>query len=370
MPEDWGGDTQFIAISALKGEGIDELLEAITIQAEVLELKAFHKGPAHGVILDSSTERGLGAVATVLVQEGNLKIGDMVLVGDQTKKIRSLLDENSNHLNEAGPSTPALISGLDLPPKAGDEFIVVTSEKMAKEISLERTKKLRELKLAKQQISNLESLFESELSNHKSLNLLIKADTNGSLEAILGSIKNMETEEIRLNVVHDSVGGINDNDINLAIATNSLVIGFNVRADSSSKRLAEAESIQISYYGVIYDLFDGIKEEMEGSLEPDIKEEILGTAEVKDTFTSPQFGLIAGSIVVEGTIKKNKFVRVIRDNIVIFEGQLNSLRRFKDDVSEVVTGTECGIGIENYSDVKVGDKIEVFDNTEIRRTLS
>ena len=370
VPEDWGGDTQFIAISALKGEGIDELLEAITIQAEVLELKAFHKGPAHGVILDSSTERGLGAVATVLVQEGNLKIGDMVLVGDQTKKIRSLLDENSNHLNEAGPSTPALISGLDLPPKAGDEFIVVTSEKMAKEISLERTKKLRELKLAKQQISNLESLFESELSNHKSLNLLIKADTNGSLEAILGSIKNMETEEIRLNVVHDSVGGINDNDINLAIATNSLVIGFNVRADSSSKRLAEAESIQISYYGVIYDLFDGIKEEMEGSLEPDIKEEILGTAEVKDTFTSPQFGLIAGSIVVEGTIKKNKFVRVIRDNIVIFEGQLNSLRRFKDDVSEVVTGTECGIGIENYSDVKVGDKIEVFDNTEIRRTLS
>ena len=230
--------------------------------------------------------------------------------------------------------------------------------------------KIRELKLAKQQISNLESLFESELSNHKSLNLLIKTDTNGSLEAILGSIKNMETEEVRLNVVHDSVGGINDNDINLAIATNSLVIGFNVRADSSSKRLAEAESIQISYYGVIYDLFDGIKEEMEGSLEPDIKEEILGTAEVKDTFTSPQFGLIAGSIVVEGTIKKNKFVRVIRDNIVIFEGQLNSLRRFKDDVSEVVTGTECGIGIENYSDVKVGDKIEVFDNTEIRRTLS
>ena len=238
VPEDWGGDTQFIPISALKGEGIDELLEAITIQAEVLELKAFHKGPAHGVILDSSTERGLGAVATVLVQEGNLKIGDMVLVGDQTKKIRSLLDENSNHLNEAGPSTPALISGLDLPPKAGDEFIVVTSEKMAKEISLERTKKLRELKLAKQQISNLQSLFESELSNHKSLNLLIKADTNGSLEAILGSIKNMETEEIRLNVVHDSVGGINTNDVNLAMTTNASIIGFNVRADGPSKTVS------------------------------------------------------------------------------------------------------------------------------------
>jgi translation initiation factor IF-2 len=241
---------------------------------------------------------------------------------------------------------------------------------MAKEISTERSKKAREAKLARQQITNLESLFDSEFTNTKTLNLLIKSDTYGSLEAILGSLKNFESEEVKVNVVHDSVGGINTNDVNLAMTTNSSIIGFNVRADSPSKKLAESESINISYYGIIYDLLDGVKEIIEGELEPEIKEEILGTAEVKDTFKSPKFGLIAGSMVIEGTIKVNQFVRVIRDDIVIFEGLLDSLRRFKDEASEVPTGTECGIGIENYSDVKVGDKIEVFDKKEIRRTLS
>ena len=369
VPEDWGGNTQFISVSALKGEGIDALLEAISLEAEVLELKAHHDGPPHGVVLDSSTEKGKGAVATVLVQEGTLKAGDMILVGEQTKKIRSLVDENSKSLDSAGPSIPVLISGLDSPPKAGEDFVVVTSEKMAKEISSERSKKARENKLARQQITNLESLFDSELSKAIKLNLVIKADTHGSLEAILGSLKNFESEEVKLNIVHDSVGGINNNDVNLAITTDASIIGFNVRADNSSKKIAEAESIDISYYGIIYDLLDGIKEIIEGCLEPDIKEEVLGTAEVKDTFRSPKFGLIAGSMVIEGTIRINKFVRVLRDDIVVFEGRLDSLRRFKDEASEVATGTECGIGIDNYSDIKVGDKIEVFDKKEIRRTL-
>jgi translation initiation factor IF-2 len=261
------------------------------------------------------------------------------------------------------------VTGLDIPPKAGDEFVVVINEKMAKEISTERSKRARESRLARQQITNLESLFDSELSKVIKLNFVIKADTHGSLEAILGSLKNFASEEVRLNIVHDSVGGINNNDVNLAIATHASIIGFNVRADGSSKKLAEAESIDISYYGIIYDLLDGIKEIIEGHLEPDIKEEVLGIAEVKDTFKSPKFGFIAGSIVIEGTIRINKFVRVIRDDIVVFEGRLDSLRRHKDEASEVSTGTECGIGIENYSDVKVGDKIEVFDKKEIRRTL-
>ena len=241
---------------------------------------------------------------------------------------------------------------------------------MAKEASMERATKARETRLARQQITNLESLFETELTTHNILNLVIKADTYGSLEAIVGSLKNIKSDLIKLNIIHDSVGGINVNDINLAITTNSLVIGFNVRSDIPSKKLAESESINIYYYGIIYDLLDGIMELMEDKLEPEVKEEILGTAEVKDTFKSPQFGLIAGSIVIEGTIRRNKFVRVIRDNIVIFEGQLDSLRRFKEDASEVPTGTECGIGIENYSDVMVGDKIEVYDKKEEKRSLS
>ncbi len=369
VPEDWGGDTQCIQISALRGDGVEDLLEAVSLESEVLDLKAFIKGPAHGVVLDSSTEKGQGAVATVLVKEGTLKISDYVLIGEQTKRIRSLLDENGKQLKQAGPSVPVLISGLDTPPKAGEEFVVVENEKMAKEISNERAKKSRETRLARQQITNLENLFDSELSNHTLVNLLIKADTHGSLEAIIGSLKNFESEEVKINIVHDAVGGINVNDINLALTTGAMVVGFNVRADNPAKALAESESIDISYHGIIYDLIDGIKDIIEGSLEPDIKEEILGTAEVKDTFKSPKFGLIAGCMVIEGTIKRNKFVRVIRDDIVIFEGLLDSLRRFKDDASEVATGTECGIGIANYTDVKVGDKIEVFDKKEVKKSI-
>jgi translation initiation factor IF-2 len=369
IPEDWGGQTQFIPISALKGDGINELLEAVTLEAEVLELKAHHKGPAFGVVLDSTTERGKGAVATILVQKGTLKKGDTILVGDQTKKVRSLVDENGTNISSAGPSVPASITGLDRPPKAGEEFIVVTSEKMAKEISNERAEKAREERLARNQISNLEMLFDSELANHTILNIVLKADTHGSLEAIVGSLKNLENEEVKINLVHEAVGSINANDINLALTTDSFVVGFNVRADSAAKKLAEKESIDVLYYGIIYDLIDGVKVAIEGHLKPDVKEEILGTAEVKDLFKSPKFGLIAGSIVVEGTIKRNKPIRVLRDDIVIFEGELDSLKRFKDDANEVPMGTECGIGVSNYKDVQVGDKIEVFDRVEVKRTL-
>ena len=369
IPEDWGGQTQFLPISALKGDGITELLEAVSLEAEVLELKAHHKGPAFGVVLDSTTEVGKGAVATVLVQKGTLKKGDMILVGEQTKRVRSLVDENGQALVEAGPSVPASITGLDVPPKAGEEFVVVTSEKMAKEISNERAEKAREERLARNQISNLEMLFDSELGNHTILNIVLKADTHGSLEAIIGSLKNVENEEVKINLVHESVGSINANDVNLALTTNAFVMGFNVRADNAAKALSEKEGIEILYYSIIYDLIDGIKASVEGHLAPEVKEEILGTAEVKDIFKSPKFGLIAGSIVIEGTIKRNKPIRVLRDDIVIFEGELDSLKRFKDDASEVPMGTECGIGVANYRDVKIGDKIEVFDRIEVKRTL-
>ena len=369
IPEDWGGQTQFLPISALKGDGITELLEAVSLEAEVLELKAHHKGPAFGVVLDSTTEVGKGAVATVLVQKGTLKKGDMILVGEQTKRVRSLVDENGQALVEAGPSVPASITGLDVPPKAGEEFVVVTSEKMAKEISNERAEKAREERLARNQISNLEMLFDSELGNHTILNIVLKADTHGSLEAIIGSLKNVENEEVKINLVHESVGSINANDVNLALTTNAFVMGFNVRADNAAKSLSEKEGIEILYYSIIYDLIDGIKASVEGHLAPEVKEEILGTAEVKDIFKSPKFGLIAGSIVIEGTIKRNKPIRVLRDDIVIFEGELDSLKRFKDDASEVPMGTECGIGVANYRDVKIGDKIEVFDRIEVKRTL-
>ena len=369
-PEEWGGKTQFIPLSSLTGEGVENLIESISLEAEVLELKAYFDGPASGVVLDSSTQKGKGAIATILIQKGILKLGDMILVGDQTKKVRSLIDENGQQLKESGPSSPVIVSGLETPPIAGEEFIVVSSDKMARDISTERAKKSREKRLSRQQVSNVDAFFDINKKSKILINLLIKADTHGSLEAISGAINNFQSEETKINIVHKSVGGINENDINLARTANANVIGFNVRADTSAKKIAENESIDIKLYSIIYHLLDSIQELIEGKLEPEIKENILGTAEVRDIFTSPKFGLIAGSMVIEGVIKRNQPLRVIRDNIVIFEGLLDSLRRFKDDASEVKTGMECGLGIANHKDVKVGDKIEVFERLEVKRTLT
>ena len=368
-PEDWGGKTQVVPVSALTGEGVDNLLESIALESEVLELKSYFDGSATGIVLDSSTQKGQGAVATVLIQKGTLKKGDIILVGEQTKKVNSLMDENANQLESAGPSSPVIVSGLDSPPIAGDEFIVVSSEKMAKDISTERAKKSRETRLSRQQFSTMDAFIDLNDQSRVLLHLLIKADTHGSLEAITGAINNLQTEEAKINIVHKSVGGINENDINLARTANAFVIGFNVRADASAKKIAENELIEIKLYSIIYDLLDSIQELVEGKLEPEIKENVLGTAEVRDVFTSPKFGQIAGSMVIEGFIKRNKPLRVIRDDIVIFEGQLDSLRRFKDDASEVKTGMECGLGIANHKDVKIGDKIEVFERLEVKRTL-
>ena len=369
MPEDWGGKTQVVPVSALTGEGVDNLLESIALESEVLELKSYFDGSATGIVLDSSTQKGQGAVATVLIQKGTLKKGDIILVGEQTKKVNSLMDENANQIESAGPSSPVIVSGLDSPPIAGDEFIVVSSEKMAKDISTERAKKSRETRLSRQQFSTMDAFIDLNDQSRVLLHLLIKADTHGSLEAITGAINNLQTEEAKINIVHKSVGGINENDINLARTANAFVIGFNVRADASAKKIAENELIEIKLYSIIYDLLDSIQELVEGKLEPEIKENVLGTAEVRDVFTSPKFGQIAGSMVIEGFIKRNKPLRVIRDDIVIFEGQLDSLRRFKDDASEVKTGMECGLGIANHKDVKIGDKIEVFERLEVKRTL-
>jgi translation initiation factor IF-2 len=370
VPEDWGGNTQFIPVSALTGEGVDNLLEAIALEAEVLELKTFFKGSATGIVLDSSTQKGQGAIATLLVQKGTLKLGDIILLGEQTKKVRTLIDENNKKVEFAEPSSPVIVTGLETPPIAGEDFIVVSSEKMAKDISQERAERSRLNRLSRQQISNVDAFFELNDKSKILINLLIKADTHGSLEAIVGSIGNFQSEETKINIIHKSVGGINENDINLARTADAYVIGFNVRADNAAKNIAENESIDIKLFSIIYDLLDSIKELIEGKLEPEIKENILGTAEVRDLFTSPKFGLIAGSMVIEGSIKRNSPLRVIRDNIVIFEGKLDSLRRFKDDASEVKTGMECGLGITNYKDVKVGDKIEVFERLEVKRTLS
>jgi len=369
-PEEWGGKTQFIPLSSLTGEGVENLIESISLEAEVLELKAYFDGPASGVVLDSSTQKGKGAIATILIQKGILKLGDMILVGDQTKKVRSLIDENGQQLKESGPSSPVIVSGLETPPIAGEEFIVVSSDKMARDISTERAKKSREKRLSRQQVSSVDAFFDINKKSKILINLLIKTDTHGSLEAISGAINNFQSEETKINIVHKSVGGINENDINLARTANANVIGFNVRADTSAKKIAENESIDIKLYSIIYHLLDSIQELIEGKLEPEIKENILGTAEVRDIFTSPKFGLIAGSMVIEGVIKRNQPLRVIRDNIVIFEGLLDSLRRFKDDASEVKTGMECGLGIANHKDVKVGDKIEVFERLEVKRTLT
>ena len=370
VPEDWGGDTQVVPVSAKTGEGIDDLIENITLLSEMLELKTNHDGPASGVVLESGVKKGEGAVATLLVQRGTLNSGDFVLIGDQFRKIRSLKNFLGSQIKTSPPSSPVAISGLEYPPNAGQEFMVVKDEKAAKSLSEERASKSRDNRLAKKGVVSLDGIFAGAGDSAKpSVNLIIKTDTNGSAEAIAGAINNLKVEDAKIKIVLDGVGPVSVNDVNLAVASEAVILGFNVRSDAAAETLAETEEIKIQYFGIIYDLLDAVKEIIEGSLEPEIKEVTVGIAEVKDTFKSPKFGLIAGSIVVEGAVIKNLPIRVLRDNIVIHEGKLDSLRRFKDEASEVKSGTECGIGIENYNDVKVGDKIEVFERTETARKI-
>ena len=369
-PEDWGGDTQMISVSAMTGEGIEDLLDSILLVAEVLELKTNHSGPAAGLVLESGVKKGEGAVATLLVKKGKLETGDLILVGDQYRKIRSLKNFSEENIKVALPSQPVSISGLEYSPNAGDEFIVVEDEKAARALSENRSKKIRDKRLAQRSGVTTENLFANVSNGGKSsVNLVLKSDTNGSLEALVGSINNLKVDEVNIKIVLDSVGPISENDVNLAIASDASVFGFNVRADTAASNLAEEEGISIKYFGIIYDLIDEIKSTIEGSLSPEIKENIKGVAKVKDVFKSPKFGFVAGSIVEEGTISANMNVRVLRDNIVIHEGILDSLRRFKDEAREVKSGTECGIGISNYSDIKIGDKIEVFQKEEIKRKI-
>ena len=369
IPEDWGGDILFCPVSALTGDGIGSLLEAISLQAEVLELKATVDGAARGVVVESRLDKGRGPVATVLVQGGALSRGDILLTGTEFGRVRAMTDARGTQVETAGPSDPVEILGLSGTPNAGDEATVVDDERKAREISSFRTEKDRESKLARQQASKLENMFsqmkEGEVSQ---VRILLKADVQGSTEALVDALNKLSSDEVRVEIVSSGVGGINGSDANLALASEALLIGFNVRSDASARKIIEEEGLDLRYYSVIYDVIDDVRTMVTGLLAPEIRETIIGVAEVRDVFRSSKLGSIAGCIVSTGVVKRSSPIRVLRDNVVIYEGELESLRRFKDDVNEVKSGTECGIGVKNYNDVKAGDQIEVYERVEIART--
>lgn len=369
IPDDWGGDTQFVQVSALTGDGVDQLLEAVAIQAELLELRAQINVPGRGVVIESRMDKGRGVVATVLVQNGELKAGDMLLAGQSFGRVRAMTNERGEAIKSAGPSMPVEILGLDVTPNAGDEFAVVSDERKAREVSEFRAVKEREERMARTQVSKLENMFANIAAGEKkTLSVVVKTDVRGSLEAINAALMDLGNSEVEVRIVGDGVGGITENDINLAMTTRAIVVGFNVRADGSARKLAEREGVDIRYYSIIYHLIDEVKAALSGMLDPERVETILGVAQVRDTFRSPKFGQVAGCMVLEGIVYRNKRIRVLRENVVIFEGELESLRRFKDDVAEVRHGMECGIGVKNY-DVKVGDQIEVYEVKEVARSL-
>ena len=370
IPDDWGGDTQFIPVSAHTGDGVDKLLEAILLQAELMELTAYTDVPGQGVVVESRLDKGRGAVASVLVQNGTLRTGDIVLVGKEYGRVRALVDENGVNIKSAGPSIPVEILGLTGVPDAGDEFVVLADEKKAKEVAEFRRTRLKDSVQAMQQAALIDNMFAGIGKPNLSIfNIILKTDVRGTLEALTASLVAMNTDEVQVKIVSSGVGGISENDVHLAATSKAMIVGFNVRADKTSKEIIDNEGLQLRYYNVIYNVLDDVKAIMGGMLSPEIREEILGVAEVRDVFTSPKFGQIAGSMVIEGTIHRNKPIRVLRDDVVIYEGELESLRRFKDDANEVKNGVECGIGVKNYTDVRVGDKIEVYKTTEIARTL-
>ena len=370
IPEEWGGDTIFVHVSALTGEGIDKLLDSILLQSEMLELKAIETGPASGVVIESRLDKGRGPIATILVQSGTLKKGDIIISGQEFGRIRGLVSDSGKNIVSAGPSTPLEVLGLSGTPNAGDEVIVVPDEKKAREITLLRQGRHRESKIAAQQAMKLENVM-SQMEEGKivPLNILIKADVQGSSEALVDAVLRLSNDEVKVSIINSGVGGITESDINLAMASTGIVIGFNVRADASARKLADAEGIDIRYYSIIYDVIDDVKAALSGLLTPEIREQIIGVAEVREIFRSPKFGDIAGCMVTTGFIKRNNPIRVLRDNIVIYEGELESLRRFKDDANEVKSGMDCGIGVKNYNDVKEGDQIEVFERISVARKI-
>ncbi|MET0070255.1 MAG: translation initiation factor IF-2 [Candidatus Thiodiazotropha sp.] len=370
IPEEWGGDTMFVKVSAKTGQGIDELLDAILLQAEVLELKAVQEGNATGSIVESSLDKGRGPVATVLVQAGTLQRGDVIVSGKEYGRVRAMFDENGRAIKSAGPSIPVVVLGLSGTPEAGDDVRVVSDERRAREIAELRHDKQRDTRLAAQKAAKLDEMFtQMEEGETQTLNVIVKADVQGSVEALKEALAKTATDEVKVAVVASGVGGINESDANLAVTSNAIIIGFNVRADAGARRVVEEQGIDMRYYSIIYEIIDDVKKAISGMLSPEIREEIIGLAEVRDVFRNSKLGAIAGCMVVEGTVKRNNPIRVLRDNVVIYEGALESLRRFKDDVSEVKSGMECGIGVKNYNDVQVGDQIEVFERTEVVRSV-
>ena len=369
-PEDWGGTTQMVPVSALKGTGVDKLLECVSLEAELLELKAHHKGPAQGVVIESELDKFRGSVATFLIQNGTLKVGDLVASGNSIGKIKSIVNSDGSKIKSAGPSAAVEVLGLNNVPNAGDPFQVVENEKQAREIAEYRINQEKERKLLKQKDDTAGDLFESlGQESKKVLNIIVKTDVGGTCEAISAALNDLGNDLAKVKIVSSGVGGISESDANLALAVDAIILGFNVRSDNSAKKIIEDESIPLSYHSIIYELLDDVKARMSGLLDPIIKEEIVGTAEVLEVFNSPKFGQIAGCMVIEGNVLRNKPVRVLRDEIVIFEGELDSLRRFKEDVNEVKNGTECGMGIKNYKDIKPGDKIEVYDRKEEAQSM-
>ena len=370
ISEDWGGDTLFVNVSAHTGEGIEALLDSILLQAEVMDLTAVAEGPAQGIVIESSLEKGRGAVATLLVQSGTLKQGDMIIAGEEYGRVRNMFDETQKSIEAAGPSTPVVVLGLSKTPSAGDDFLVVKSERKAREVAEFRQGKSRETKLAHQQASRLEDMF-SQMSEAEGavVPLLIKSDVHGSAEALRDALTKLSNDEVKVKVISSGVGGITESDATLAAASKATIIGFNVRADSAARAAIKEAGVDIRYYSIIYEAIDDVKSAISGLLRPEIRETIVGLAQVKEVFPSPKFGNVAGCIVVEGFVKRANPIRVLRDNVVIYEGELESLRRFKDDVNEVRAGTECGIGVRNYNDIKVGDQIECYERVEVARTL-
>ena len=370
IPEDWGGDTMFVNVSAKTGEGIDDLLDAISLQSEVLELDAVVEGPARGVIVESRLDRGRGPVATVLVQSGTLKRGDILVSGQESGRVRAMFDESGKPVESAGPSFPVEVLGLSGVPNAGDDTMAVADERQAREVTALRQEKMRDSRLTAQKAAKLDELFSQMGQGEVNyVNLIVKADVQGSVEALRDSLTKIGTDDVKVKVVASGVGGINESDANLAVTSNAIIIGFNVRADASARSVIEEKELDLRYYSIIYEVIDDVKSAILGMLSPEIREEIVGLAEVRDVFRSSKLGSIAGCMVVEGVVKRNNPIRVLRDNVVIYEGALESLRRFKEDAQEVKSGMECGIGVKNYNDVRPGDQIEVFEHTEVAREL-